>query len=196
MSTPISSALPYCTVGQFFDRFDWRTVGDILGDADKRIDLGIMAQTGSPANTRLNNLLGEASGMVEAACLKANRYSVADLQGLTQPADVTAGKTSNAAQMLAGIVAGICMWLVWERRPERLANMQLPLRAQMAMNSLDALEKGEAIFGLQEVADAGNPKVNWQSHFDLWTRNPLSVQARRMFGRGPQWNVPGPSGIS
>lgn len=136
-------------------------------------------------NLVLADLLREASGMVEMACLRGERYSPADLAGLT----------GNAAESLAGLVAGITLWLLWERRPTRLATMQLPLRAQMAMDQLAHLEAGDRIFGILEVASAGvASQPEFMTPNDLEYRNFTSVISKRYFGSRSQFHVPGPGG--
>lgn len=176
MTTPLSGSSPYCTPQRFIDAYDLRTVGDLLSDTNTRL---ISSQI--LASTVLNELLMEASGWVESACMVAGRYAPADLAALT----------GNSAQMLAGMVAGIAMFFLWDRRPERLAKMALPAKADMALKQIGALEQGTAIFGILEVTQAGVPNVEFVTPEDIRTRNGVVNQARNLFGNRAMYNVPG-----
>lgn len=185
MPTPISGPIPYCSPAQFLERYDVRTVGQLLSDTDVAL-----SQTDVLQSTILNDLLMEASGWVESAALVANRYSPNDLYALATDPSALPG-TGNSARMLAGIVAGITMFFLWDRRPTKYLEMGLPLRSEMAIEMLDRLRKGEAIFGIQEVANAGNPDPKFITPEQINTRNFSSNQARRFFGNRADYNVPG-----
>jgi hypothetical protein len=174
MATPLSGSTPYCTNQQFLDRYDARTVGDLLSDNNVRaVNLS--------SSALLTELLAEASGWVEAACLKSDHYLPSDLASLT----------GNSAGMLAGLVAGLAMFMIWDRRPTRLASVELPTRAKLALDQLDQLEKGVRIFGFAEAAAAGNLSPVFQDIDDINTLNLSSNQARRLFGDRARDYVPG-----
>jgi hypothetical protein len=175
MPTPNSSAAPYCTPQQFLSRFDVRFVQDLLADAGARLTPQEVAS--SPA---LAELLGEASGMVEAACFVSNRYTAADLAALAGP----------SREFLVGLTAGLTLWLLWDRRPRKLEE-EPPLRARVALEQLQFLRDGQRIFGLQEHADAGLVDSKTQSPEDAARRGGVVFRARRFFGaHGPNWRQP------
>jgi hypothetical protein len=139
--------------------------------ADFLSDVGTRDVAGAAGSTVLATLLKQASGEVEAACLKGNRYRVADLQALT----------GNSLEMLRGLVAALALGLLVRRRPD-LRRGPFP-QAEEARQELGRLAAGEAIFGLQEVADAGEASHEAEDAADVEARNLSSYQARRFFGR-------------
>ncbi len=166
MGTPLSGATPYCTAQQFVDRFDWRTAADLLSDSGTRLTLQQVL-----ASTVLLELLQEASGLVESACMVGNRYAPADLAGLT----------GNSQQLLIGLTAGVAAFHLFSRRPDR--KLDVPPRAQWAMEMLAKLEEGTAVFGILEVAEAGVVDHLVEQPSDVEARNMVTRIAGRFFGR-------------
>ncbi len=83
-----------------------------------------------------------AAGLIESTCLTGNRYKVADLQALT----------GASKALLRRLNAGLAeQELTWRRNP----TAELLPKAVVAYEWLERARLGEAIFGLQEVADAG-----------------------------------------
>src|SRR6266446_5181394 len=161
MSTVISSTTEYATQADFLIRFDARTTADLLSDTGTRVDPSLLG-----ANQTLKYLLKEASGLVEAACLKGDRYTPADLKQLTV---LVLGNTTNAYEMLKGIVCGLVAWTLFDRRPDKRQSM--PLKAQWAIDMLEALATGQRIFGFQETADAGLAEHHVETPQDVTDRN-------------------------
>lgn len=189
MSTLNTFGFPYCTPAIFLERYDVRTVGDYLSDTDLRL-----TPTQVQNSAVLADLMKQASGIVESHAFMGTRYSPVDLQ-LIASMDNTGtivGTPTNAAQVLYGIVAGITMFLVWERRPLRYAKHPMPLSSEMAFGQLEKIGAGALIFGLLETAEAGVPSVEFMTKQDILTRNFSSNQARRFFGDRAQYQVPGP----
>lgn len=189
MSTINSFPFPYCTVAFFLERYDVRTVAQYL--SDNNVPLTPIEITTSPA---MLALLQEASGIVEAFVLKGTRYSVADLQLLANLAVDGSPKANplNTTEMLYGIVAGITMFLVWERRPLRYAQHPMPMRSELAWEQVKALGEGAQIFGLLETAQAGEPPPQFMTNAQIFKRNFSSNQAKAYFGDRAQYQVPGP----
>ncbi len=190
MSTLNTSIYPYCNIAIFLEKFDYRTVGDYLSDTDQR--LTPIEITNS---TVLLHLLLEASGYVESLAQKGTRYSHDDLF-LIANLDPIGGQpkspTNATAQMMYGIVAGIAMFYLWERRPLRLSEHKMSRRSEWALMMTEALGNGDAIFGLLEVAEAGLPTPQFMTPQQIRYRNFTSNQAQRYFGDRAQFQVPGP----
>ncbi len=165
-----------------------RTVGQYLSDNDVPV-----SPTDVLGSQILKDLLQEASGIVEAYVLKGTRYSIADMQLIAHmaPDGSPISVPTNTCQMLYGIVAGITMFLVWERRPLRYADKPMPLRSELAWEQVKALGDGAQIFGLLETAEAGVPQPEFMTVQQIFTRNFSSNQARRFFGDRAQYQVPG-----
>jgi len=174
--TPISGNSSYCTAAQFLQRYDWRTVGDYLSDQNQRI-----TRPDQINNTILADLLSEASGEFEIRLMRGGRYAPGDIQSLQ----------GNALQLVAGIVAGWTMFLIWSRRPGRFADHRLPLGAELALQKMEQLGTGELILPFQETADAGRISHYVENAQDVANRNGIIVQSRRLVGqRGDMNDVP------
>lgn len=169
--TPASGVASYCSIAQFLVRADWNTIAQLLSDKPQSGVVTILTLTEVEASTTLTAILQEASGYVEMACIKGERYSVADLVAL-------AG--TNAGETLAGLVADLALWRVYDRRPDRRAEM--PERCQEAWAKLDLLAEGELIFPFTESAQAGHMDEDEVVDADLQRRNGLTFQASRYFG--------------
>lgn len=113
-----------------------------------------------------------ASGELESYALSGARYTPADLQGLT-------GATQA---FLESVVAGMAVWKLAQRRHPGSAKPKDIPGVQMALESLEALRKGERIFGLEEVQAAA---VMETTTIELDEDDPRRTvnAARRMFGR-------------
>jgi hypothetical protein len=173
-----SGVAPYCTVAQFLVRVDWNTVAQLLSDKPQSGVVSILTQSEVETSDTLLAILKEACGYVEMACIKGERYSVADLVALA--AGSLADGSYNAGETLAGLVADIALARIYDRRPDRRAEM--PERCQEAWAKLDLLAEGELIFPFVESADAGHLDEDEIVDSDLQRRNGLTYQASRYFG--------------
>lgn len=171
--TPLTSALGYCTIAEFLNFADLRTVGDLVSDTDER-------ETSLTNNDVLLAAIQRASGMVESAAVIGNRYLPSDLAALT----------GSAQQLLIGLVADLVIGILYKRRPNK---GDPPGSYKEALDMLQQLREGERIFPTQESADAGLPEHQIETPIDVENRNGLSVVAHRYFGRRvrqyPQRNV-------
>src|SRR5262245_45081022 len=110
VQTVISGVSAYCTVSQFLDRRDWRTVGRLLSDTDT-----VPANRAAvEADAKLGALLKGASGRIERACFRGGRYTAADLEALAE---------TNAGEDLADLIADLTMYRVYGRRPDKRAEI-------------------------------------------------------------------------
>lgn len=140
--TPLTSATSYATNDQMIDRYDVRTLGDLLSDTDTSLSSSEVSNS-----TRLTTLLKQASGEVEAACVAGRRYVPEDLQAMLDDDGV-------GADLLIGLVCDIAMWRIMNRRPSPVAT-DPPGPAKSALQALEQLRGGERIFPFDQSADAG-----------------------------------------
>lgn len=176
VKTVTSATGSYCTADQFFQRYDWRALADLLSDT------GLAAAPDAPtlaANINLDHLLREASGTLEAAALAGERYTATDLNAIITP-DL-AGNISNSGEMLIGMVATMAIPLIYRRRPD----VTLPIMAQLeeAERKLAALYDGVRIFGFRETQDAGVADSEIETVQIVENRRLISYTARPVFGR-------------
>lgn len=174
--TPQSGNFSYCTPAQLAQRFDVRTLGDWLGDQGLRLD-----PTAVAASPTLNALLQTASGELESRCMRGQRYQPTDLQTLA------AQTTTNGAALLADIVAGWCVYLIWRRRVRQYAEVELPVAAQQAAEAMAALQEGETVLPFTEAAEAGKMRFKVENARIVAQRRGCVTIAGRYFGTRGSW---------
>lgn len=162
--TPLTGSTSYATPTQFLDRYDVRTVGDLLSDTDTSLTASEVL-----TSTRLQAILDQASGDVETACVAGRRYVPDDLDALI-------ANGGNSAHYLIGLVCDLAMYKIMNRRPSPVATAP-PGPAQTALDALQLLRGGERILGFEEAATAG---VRVQ--FINQNRCSITNQAARYFG--------------
>lgn len=157
----------YCTPDEFLKRYDWRLVADLVSDSGDRVP-----ESSLPSNHNLLTALRDASGDVESACLCGQRYSPEDLANLQ----------GNASSLLKRLVADIAMQYLRDRRGFKEQNDKPNQRYERAMEKLNALRRGELIFGLVKSAKSGLTRYEYVSESDLKEMKSVGVQAERLFG--------------
>lgn len=170
MATAASGSSAYCTAAQFIQRYDERAVRQLLSDT------GAAAGGSLSSNTVLAALLKEASGLVEAAACAGQRYVITDTQN-----DLS-DLTGNSAELLAGLVAHITMYLLWSRRPNIKPGDRPPPTWVMATDFLEQLRLGERVFGILENHQAAALDSVVETRGDVETRNGVTIIADRFFG--------------
>jgi phage gp36-like protein len=73
--------MSYCGAQDLLNRFDARTVGDLVNDAGQRQTVSELV--GPPVNTVLQAALDDGAGLINAACQVGERYTQAELAALT-----------------------------------------------------------------------------------------------------------------
>lgn len=136
--TSISSATAFITNQEFVDRYDVRTIGDLLSD------LGVRFASGTVVNsTVLTQFAAEASGEIEAMAYMGERYKREDLAALT----------GNSLAYLKRLTADKMLSNMLNRRPD--PTRPIPPNVQQSLAILDKLSLGYAIFALGGAAEAG-----------------------------------------
>lgn len=131
--------MAYATPQDLLNRYDARRIADLVSDSGQRT----LAPQSSPV---VAACLDDASGAVDAACRVAQRYTSADLAGLT----------GNANALLVRLVCDLAFGMLVARRGYTAndAAVMAP-REKSALEMLEALRRGERIFSGEEQADAG-----------------------------------------
>lgn len=169
-STISSGDYAYCTVAQFIQRVDARTVQEWMSDTGTALTSVQLS-----ASTELSEILKESSAEVEAFCLACQRYTPEDLEQIYN-------SDSNAGRLLIGVVAGLTLGRVWARRP-RTAAEPFPTLTQWARNILEQLRQGIAVFGLLEHQEAGVLSHTIMTPAEVVTRRLATYIGHRYFGR-------------
>jgi phage gp36-like protein len=131
------------TPAQLMERFDHRTLGDMVADNDERVSSADLLD-----NTRIESALNDASGRIVAALRQGQRYTVAQLATLT-------GDSKYHLIRLTCDLAFVCLW---NRKPyhDNELGEQIQERAE---KDLDRLRKGEHVFDVDAVTEAGLPEI-------------------------------------
>jgi phage gp36-like protein len=127
----------HATSNDLIARYDVRTLGDLCADG-QRVDAGSLS-----GNTAIQVALATAKAQVLAALRQADRYSVADLEGLTGPSQ----------DLLVHVECLIAFSILWDRRPwneERGESRAV----KQAHDLLEQLRNGVNVFDLPKVIDA------------------------------------------
>lgn len=160
--TSFSGSSSYATADDLIRRYDPRSLGDLLSDSGTRMGIGTIQ-----SDPRVTSLLAQTSGMIESACLAGKRYHPSDLSSLT----------GNSKEFLIGLICDLSMWVILNRRPDRKG--AIPPQCTFALDTLEALRRGERIFGFEETAEAGKFVESKRKDRESL----LSGQAFRYFGR-------------
>jgi len=169
-ATSNSSATSYASASDMLDFYDIRTIADLISDNSTR-------KGGSPdptpavviVDTKLARALKWASGVIEAACLRARRYHPGDLHALD----------GVSKELLIGLVCDLTMARLYRRRPDK---GPIPPFVEAAMQMLDALANGERIFSFEENEEAGLPQSHVDTAQQIEERAMVPQQAVRYFG--------------
>lgn len=158
--------MSYATPADLAVRFDESTISDLASDtgepvADISTDTNVLAA------------MEDASGRVDAALLMARMYSPADLGALT----------GNSQGLLKRIVCELAMAFLIERRPEKFNGDRPENVRRAAEDYLDLLRRGERIFNVEGVKDAGLPEIDGPTVTQYNRLNLLPDRTRNYYPR-------------
>jgi hypothetical protein len=170
MSTSLSSDTPYCTPADVLTFHDANLVAELCVDDGSTLTLAQLL-----THPVLVRSVKRAAGDVEMAALVGKRYTPADLAGLT----------GVGQQALQGLTADLAFWHLYKRRYVQVKPQDVPGAAE-ALQMLSDLRKGERIFPIEEVADAGigieATPLDVTSGKPVRPPIPVSERARPFFG--------------
>lgn len=122
----------YATPADMINAFDASILGDVVSDTGVQID-----ESGLADNPKLLSALLRASGEVEAAVIAGGMYTPAELAALS----------GNGQALLVEVVCCVAMCKLLRRRPStRTEELQKGVCGD-AKDLLQALRKGDAVFG-------------------------------------------------
>lgn len=165
-----SSATGYATGADLLNYHDARSVCSFVADDDVKI-----AESAVPTNAKVLAALLRASGEVEMAAQTGGKYSPTDLDGLTGAGE----------QALVGLVCDLAFWHLAKRRRDGLKPDQVS-GAEQALKLLEQLRKGDMVFPIDNIGDAGiahvvSPAVPDDPRFGPYGQTVRG--ASRLFGR-------------
>lgn len=166
----------YATGSDLVARYDIDIVGDLASD-----ERDPMERSSIPTNPKVETALLDGAGEIEIALLEGGRYTVSQLTNLT----------GNSRQKLIRINCDIAMALLLQRRVDKRFQELAEQVAKISRCHLQALCKGENVFGLPENIDAGVLDVDTITAIDIDNRNLLPARMERFFPtsqqRAPNW---------
>lgn len=182
MSTVASNSAVLCSATEFLRRNDPRTIGMLATTTTTPITEAALA-----TDTRLAAALEDASGIVESAALRGQKYTAADLALIRDSA-------SMGAALLFRIVSDIAWGLLWENRQNKAFNVPPPPSMERSLDWLNDLASGARIFPVQENMDAGHTNSQMVTPIEVWNRDGVVVQADRYYGERAERHWPQPNG--
>jgi hypothetical protein len=160
--------MPHAAIADLLVYGDIRTINDLVNDIGVR-------------ESELTSLLTAASGEVDAAIRKGDRYSETDLSGLT----------GNALAYLKRITSAVALSLLCERRPGMYPELADKFH-ERARGLLKRLATGDDVFALESQQAKSHPTVDGPSLAEMSRMNDLLPQrASRAYptGRARRWPI-------
>lgn len=157
--------MAYATPAQLFARKDVRTIGDLASDDGTRVSL-----TDLPTSANVLAALDSASGAIEAAIMAGNRYTPADLAGLT----------GNSAAYLVQITCDVAMAGLHSRRPTMHTD-QYKAAIEVSDMHLERLREGVHVFDVAAVKEAGAASVTIPSVVSVQSQNLIRDRTRNFY---------------
>ena len=146
--------MQYAQISDLTTRYDTRRLGDLISDNDTR-----QSPTGSPI---LNALLLDASGLIDAACQRGQRYTPTDLLNISNgadPLDPTLDMTGSQA-LLRRLVCDLAYGMLVGRRGfSGVDTDSQAARYKEAVATLELLKTGEWVFVTAGSLAAGLPQT-------------------------------------
>lgn len=172
--TPLSTTVPYALAADMFVYHDPNMVADMVRDGSTaRPTVAAMSDTSSAVGALLYRFMQSGAGRIESTCLVGKRYSPLDLRALLDSG-------TAASQVLIKLNCDVSFWQLCQRRQPNAADPRNVPGALEAFEYLQALARGDAVFGFAEAADAGLPSVRQANPPALLTPNVVGY-AQRLF---------------
>jgi len=157
--------MSYAQPSDLIARYDVRRLGDLVNDDGTRASSSDLLN-----NNIIQMVLDEASGMIDAAIQRGQRYSPTDLATLltatqiSQPStNIAAASLWNGQQLLFRLNCDLAYGLLVGRRAYSASDTEAQApRYVEAMRLLERLENGEWIFTTSGALASGVPIPNVQ----------------------------------
>lgn len=153
----------YADSADMIARYDSRTLGELVTDNGQRAE-----EVELSTNMKMTTALSTATGLVNAACLRANRYTVVELEALT----------GESAEYLNDIVCAQAFWILWRRRPYSEDDLRKAAKTEADM-ALEQVRSGDMIFDIDSTKDAGMPQIGTVARLTIGSEWELMVDKAR-----------------
>jgi phage gp36-like protein len=156
----------YATGTDLVARYDVDLVGDLATDSREPIE-----QSAVPNLPLVATALLDASGMIDVHLATGGRYTPSDLEALS----------GNSVYHLKRITCDVAMGLLLQRRTDMKYQELAEKVVAGSKQHLMALARGENIFGISSVQDAGTIECQTISAVNIDNRNVLTSRMDRYF---------------
>jgi phage gp36-like protein len=156
----------YASGTDLIARYDVDLVGDLATDLREPVE-----QSAVPNLPLVTTALEDASGMIDVNLATGGRYKPEDLQSLT----------GNSVNHLKRITCDIAMGLLLQRRTDPKYQELAEKVVAGARQNLTALARGENIFGIPAIQNAGTIEYQTISVEAIDNRNVLTSRMNRYF---------------
>ncbi len=157
--------MAYASGANLVERYDIDLVGDLATDDRESLDRALV-----PTHPHVLAALDDASGEIDVALMEGGRYTPVQLESLT----------GYSQKHLVRITCAIAMQLLFERRPGMRPEVAESI-GKTARGHLVALRRGENVFGIPAVVDAGTIDVETISAANIENLNLLPERMPRYF---------------
>lgn len=163
----------YATAADMINRYDVRTLGDIVSDDGTRVASGGLA-----ADAKMLAALSSATGKVKAAILRAERYTASQITNMMDSGH--ADYSAEGTAYLVDIVCAVAFWNLWRRKPYTDSQQAARKAArEEAEGYLKELSSGESVLDIPAALDSGTPKVATITKSEIETEFDLFVDRAR-----------------
>lgn len=172
--------MAYALPSDCYSRKDTRILADLVLDNDARagdINNVPLMQAALDISQPLLDILEDASGVINSFTLQGQRYSVADLQGLT----------GDDKAFLVWLTVSLAFGMLVLRRGN-VKEQDLPPEYKQALEALQRLKEGGEVFNVQAALDAGIPASYFPALVSYPTLNLFRDYASRYFPSRRQQN--------
>lgn len=156
----------FATPADMIARYDVHTLGDICTDDEDPVTPEKLK-----TNVKMLTALNSATGRIKAAALRAARYTVADLEGLT----------GESKEYLKTLTCRVAFWELWQRKPYADDQQRKDVKT-LCDEAIEQIRSGDECFEVAAVIAAGHPTIETVSRVEIQQDWSLAVdQARPRF---------------
>ncbi len=174
--TPISNTVPLASPQALTGAYDVRVLGDLLLDNNTRDPVSAILTDPNVAQALI-----AATGLIESACNKSDRYQPTDLAAIV----AQNGGVAGSAAFLVALCCHLAFGLLWSRRHPMDA---LPAMTSWAYLQLEELSQGKTLLSTNEALSADLASIQYDAV--PAQRNGVVQQTSAFFGRRGYRNVP------
>lgn len=170
--------VPYATGDDLIKRYDIDLIGDLCQDTREELDWESEI-TDLTEHVNVVSALEDATGEIDVALLSGGRYTPEQLAELANPA--VPQNTTNSKKHLVRVTCAIAMSILVERRLDKVSMETADWLRKTASGFLEALRRGDNVFGIQENLNAGRIDIETVEAVEIENLNLMPGRMPRFF---------------